>query len=949
MDTLDFLQRVLPTEGVYCRFTLPGKSNRFFGSITELVDAVHSADQRGQDAYFAVSTFVDDSSRKNTNVAATKVVVVDVDCGDGKPFPSWKEGLKALLKFIVDTKLPRPMIVRSGNGLHVYWVLDRSLPLDDWMPLARAMKAAASAQRFPIDMGKTADASVVLRPVGTHNHKDPENPKPVVLLFDAADTTAEALREALSYYYSDTPLKPKNNGLRDSLAVRNEFPPAVGSIIADKCQQIGWAVANQALVTEPLWYALLGVAAFCEDPEETAKLWSQDHPGYSEAETLKKLDQWRAQASGPSTCSKFEGERPAGCKGCPLAGKIGSPALLGVRYKEVDTSAEAPDQDIGTIPIPRPFIRTEIGIVAEIDDTQIPITNFDLYPLGYGYDEHLGYEIAQFSWKRPHVGWSVLTLRRAHLAEGTYREFVVSIADQGIVLESKKQTEWFQLMLRSYIAELQKVRTVTNHYATMGWKEDNRVFILGDDLIRRDDNGSVVVDTIRLASHISRASSNMFVTKGSYAKWRAGTSILRKAHMYPHQYSIGVGLGSVLMQFTGLKGVTISLYGPSGSGKSQAQYIQQSVWGDPEKLHFQSKFTQNSLFSRFGLYGNLPMTIDEATQMTDKDVGDYLYWVSQGRDKARLSRAAEEKSAKEWALFSTLSTNRPIASKLLAEGDENDAQLARMIELRVDPMPIYAKGSEAGRMLHQLFTENCGHAGRDFVMRLMRHDEQEIRAMVTAAYTSFAQDYRIHFSGVERFWQAGCVVPELALRLASEWDIIDFGPTDCMNWVTDQLVENRTTITENHRDLFDLLTEYMNAHLADTIRLTHNSGPYPLVAMGSPSMRSIKIRIDTYRLAPGKPIQRAVMLLDRGPFRKWLAAKGANPREFTQQLKQLGADATPQSGKSSLGKQTVIALPQSYVIGIDLTHPRMVGVLDDLERRDEGDELGNVVSLKPKG
>lgn len=947
MNPLDFLQRVLPTEGVYCRFTLSGKRNRFFSDIAEMVDNVVSIDKSGQDAYFAISTFKDDSSRRNVNVQATKVITIDVDCGDDKPFPTWKEGLKALGKFVLDAKLPKPLIVRSGNGLHVYWVVERDLDRDEWTPLARAMKDATEALKFDVDPTKTADPSLVLRPVGTHNFKDPTNPKPVAVLLDGGDTTVAALKKALSYYYtaSNTPVKPKNNGLLDSLAVRSDIPPAVGSMVAEKCQQVKWATENQDRVSEPLWYALIGVAAFCEDPEATAKRWSEHHPGYSEAATVKKLEQWRAQATGPATCAKFEAERPVGCKGCPFAGKIGSPAALGVRYKEVDTSAEAPEAVATEVAIPRPFKRTAKGIMATIDDADITIAPFDLYPLGYGYDEHLGYEVAQFMWNRPHVGWKVLTMRQAFLADGTYREFVGVIADQGIVLETKKQTEYFQIMLRSYMNELRKVRTVTNHYATMGWKEDNTVFVLGDDLYRRNADGTVGKDTVRLAAHANRAGSDMFTTKGSFETWKAGTDILRKAKLYPHQFSIGLGFASILMQFTGLKGMTVSLYGPSGSGKSQAQLMQQSVWGDPEKLHFQSKFTANSLFNRFGLYGNLPMTVDEATQMTDKDVGDYLYWVSQGRDKARLNRSAEERAPKEWALFSTLSTNKPVSSKLLSLGDESDAQLARLLELRVDKSPIYRDGSEAGRKLHRLFTENYGHAGRRFVKRLMQFDEQGIRAIVASAFDEFPHIYGTRFSGVERYWEVTLVLVDLALRLAHEWEIINFSQQDAVQWAVRQIDDMRETVYDNYRDAFDLLAEYVNEHLSDTLLVYHDPGKEPQPNYERLPRGPIRIRVDGYRTAGSTKLVGGTMLLERGHFRQWFAKHGGNPRDFVAEIARDGADATPASKKASLGKHTPLSPPQCYVIGVSLKHPRLRSILEGIEQNKENLMMQDVIDL----
>ena len=947
MNTLDFLQRVLPTEGMYCRFSLTGKRNRFFSDLADVVNEVQALDRKGQDAYFAISSFKDDSSRRNTNVEATKVVTIDVDCGEDKPFPNWKAGLKALGKFIADMKLPKPLIIKSGNGLHTYWIVERDLDRDEWTPIARAMKDAAAGQKFEIDVTKTADPSAVLRPVGTHNFKDPTNPKLVEVLIDGGDTTVAALKKALAYYFNpmNAPVKKKNNGLLDSLAVRSDMPPAVGHLVAEKCQQVQWAVENQDQVSEPFWYALIGLAAFCEEPEDTARRWSENHPGYSESATLKKMEQWREQATGPTTCAKFEAERPIGCKGCPFAGKIGSPARLGVRHKEVDTSAEAPDEVVTEVAIPKPFKRTDKGIMATIDDTEIEVAPFDIYPLSYGYDEHLGYEVAQFMWERPHVGWKVLTMRQAYLADGTYREFVANIADQGIVLQTKRQTEYFQIMLRSYMNELRKVRTVTNHYATMGWKEDNKVFILGDDLYRRNDDGSVNKDTIRLASHVNRAGSDMFTAKGNYDTWKAGTSILRKGKLYPHQFSIGLGLASILMQFTGLKGVTVSFYGPSGSGKSLAQLMQQSVWGDPEKLHFQSKFTANSLFNRFGLYGNLPMTVDEATQMTDKDVGDYLYWVSQGRDKARLTRSAEEKAPKEWALFSTLSTNRPISSKLISTGDETDAQLARLLELRVDKSPIFTKGTDAGRKLHRLFTQNYGFAGRMFLERLMEIGEQGIRAMLAAAFDEFEKKYGRVFTGVERFWEVAIVVTELTLRLAHEWGIIDYSEEASIKWVLSQIEDMREAIEDNHRDVFDLLAQYVNEHLSDTLLVWHDPGKDPLPNYDRLPRGPIRIRIDGHRNAGSTKLVGGTMLLERSHFRQWFAKQGGNSRDFIAQIARDGADATPVSKKASLGKNTPISPPQCYVIGINLKHPRLQSLLEGIEQQHDNLLMQDVIDI----
>ncbi len=92
------------------------------------------------------------------------------------------------------------------------------------------------------------------------------------------------------------------------------------------------------------------------------------------------------------------------------------------------------------VPVPKPFKRTTDGMKMVIEETDIDVCKFDLYPVGYGKDEGLGYEVVRFMWNRPHVGWTELVMRQANLAQGS-RDFSTTIADQGILLFNKSQTE----------------------------------------------------------------------------------------------------------------------------------------------------------------------------------------------------------------------------------------------------------------------------------------------------------------------------------------------------------------------------------------------------------------------------------------------------------------------------------------------------------------------------
>jgi hypothetical protein len=947
MDTLNFLQRVLPTEGFYVTTVINSDGTRqgFFPTVEELAKAVIRLDQTGNNTYFAISSYETKASRKQENVRATKVIALDVDCGPTKPFPTWKQGLIALGEFVAALALPRPMVVHSGNGLHVYWCLTEELGPAQWKPLAEAMKAAVQDKKFYVDMGLTANSALVLRPVGTHN---PKNGNEVKLLLDAEPVDHELLISRLTAYMVALPVSQPRQAhtskLAQALSTQSDLPPANAEVVALKCQQIGWAVKNQGEVSEPLWYNLIGVAAYCQDSEEVAIAWSENHPSYSASETLRKLAHWKTSATGPATCNKFAIDRPDGCKGCKFKDKIGTPARLGVQYTEVAPAPEAPDSTAFEVGIPRPFKRTADGIKMTLDESDIDVCKFDIYPVSYGRDESLGYETVRFRWKRPHVGWQELLLRQALLTDG-HREFAGTIADQGIVLNNKNQTGYFQIMLRSYMDELRQKRTMTNLYTSMGWKENFSQFIVGDTILRRETDGSVSTESVDLAATSNRIASDSYGTSGDLTSWVQFTKLLSTADMRAHMFALSVGLSAPLYAFTGLKGLTVSLYGPTGGGKTLAQYWVQSIYGNPDRLHFAAKFTQNTLFGRMGMYCHMPMTIDEVTMMDNKEVGDFAYWVSQGRDKARMNRNAEERDAKTWATPVIVSTNKSLNSKLVASGLDTDAQMARILEVSVPAHKLFSRDSTAGRKIYEFLMVNYGHVGHAFVTKLLELGPDGIRAAIAEATDSFRKRYKADFSGEERYWEQAIVLADLSARLAKQWGLIAFDHKDGIEWVLAQVGAIRRTVAEFKTDSFDLLSEYLNENSAATITAMQTGSNKPVIDFNRIPRGELRVRFDLYRKASAESFSHGTVLLDRAHFRRWLAQRGADYKTFIGELTDESAMSTPKSQKAYLGKDSAIKLGQTYVIGVNLNHPRLQGILSDADQAIEDLGYGQLKSV----
>lgn len=947
MNTLEFFQRVLPSEGFYVSTVInpDGTKQGFFTSVDELAKATIGLDHRGNNTYFALSAFTNKGNRKQDNVRATKVIALDVDCGDTKPFPTWKEGLHALGNFTAHLKLPKPMVIYSGNGLHVYWVLTDELAPAQWQPIANAMKAAALGNNFAIDPAVPADSARVLRPVGTRN---PKGGNTVKLLIDAPSVDPAVLVNCLSNYMISIPgvavRSTSNSKLLQNLAVESDIPAAISHVVEKKCQQVSWCSKNQGEVSEPLWYDMLGIAAYCIDPENTAIEWSQHHPSYNASATLRKLSHWKQSTTGPTTCSKFEIDRPGGCKGCKFKDKIGTPARLGVHYQEVAPAVDVLSTTASDVALPKPFKRTAVGIKIVIDETDIDVCPFDIYPVSYGRDESLHYETVRYHWNRPHVGWQELIMRQAYLTDG-HREFVSTIADQGIVLYNKRQTEFFQLMLRSYMDELRQKRAMTNLYATMGWKDNFTRFVIGDTIIQRDSIGVVTSESISLAAGSQRLGSELYGTAGNIKDWTSFTSVLEKAELPGHMFALGVGLSSPLYAFTGLKGLTVSLYGPTGGGKTLAQYLIQSIWGNPDKLHFAAKFTQNTLFGRMGMYAHMPMTIDEVTMMVDKEVGDFAYWVSQGRDKARLTRSAEERDAKTWAMPVIVSTNKSLQSKLIASGLDTDAQMARILEVSIPSHKLFTRDSTAGRKFYNFTMDNYGTVGHAFITKLLELGPEGIRAAITEATETFQKKYKSKFSGEERYWEQAIILQDLASRMAHSWGLISYDYSKGTDWVLSQIGAIRRSVSENKVDSFDLLSEYLNDSADTAVTLMHTGSQKPTLDYSRVPRADIRIRFDIYRKTTGDQFDHGTIMLDRTHFRRWLSTRGADYKVFVQDLTDENIIATPKSHKAFLGKDTPVKLGQAYVVGVNLNHPRLQGILDDMEQSIDNISYGQMKSI----
>jgi hypothetical protein len=237
--------------------------------------------------------------------------------------------------------------------------------------------------------------------------------------------------------------------------------------------------------------------------------------------------------------------------------------------------------------------------------------------------------------------------------------------------------------------------------------------------------------------------------------------------------------------------------------------------------------------------------------------------------------------------------------------------------------------------------------GREFIKRLLELGETGIRAAIAQATEDFRAKYKANFSGEERFWEQAIILADLAARMANDWGLIAYDHKKGIEWVLAQVGAIRRAVSEFKIDAFDLLTEYLNENSDATLTVTQTGTNKPMVDFSRVPRGELRVRFELHRRSNGDMFSHGTVMLDRTHFRRWLALRGADYKTFMGELQDESVIATPKSNKAYLGKDSPIKLGQSYVIGVNLTHPRLQGILSDADQAIEDMAYGQLKVVTP--
>lgn len=945
METKKFLQRALGNDGYYCVFAAKDgrKKQKFYDNLDAVVQATTNFDNEGWDAYFALATFQDDMTREAANVRQMRSFYIDLDCGVNlksgkpKPFKTQVEAISALRQFCKDTGLPRPLLVNSGYGVHVYWHLDAPVSMADWLPVAERLKRLCAEKGFEADSAVTADAARILRLPGTHNYKD-TTPK-LVEFFGTSwpePVTLEKFRTALGD--DPAPVLPKTsstplerNAVQDALMGNKEsiFRTIVMKTAEGKgCAQIGHMLANPADIDEPMWRAGLSIAKHCSDGAKAVHKLSKGHPEYDYEETELKV----SRIKGPYLCTRFDEYRPGVCAACPNFGKVKSPIVLGMQVREAtdeDNVVQAPPASSALfagasnvtylIPkFPRPYFRGANGgvYIRKVDeDGEVEekcIYHNDLYVIRRVRDPETGEGIVM-RLHLPHDPVKEFTVPLT--AVGSRDDFRKHMSAQGVAVMKMDDLMSYTMQ---WVNELQAVAKADEARRQFGWSDEAcSSFVLGNK------EYTATAEKDNPPSTTTLALIDYFKPKGSLEEWKKTVGFYARPGFELHQYVVATGFGSVLMHFMPIHAAGLHLYSKeSGLGKTTAMLAASSIWGKPDKVILNREDTYNFKMMRGEVYHNLPFMLDEVTNMSGRDLSDMVYQLTGGTQKGRMTSGAnaERHRGEPWKLLAVTTGNASIIERISMAKAMPKAEAQRMLEVRVDRIFKAPSDKMETDDFAKAVNENYGWAGPIFVQHVMRNlgSVQQLLQQVQSRI-----DKAAGLTAENRFWSAHAACTLTGAVLAAQAGLLAYDTKTLFNWVVNTLLaENKRTTSDMVASVEDTLNDYINEHWSnflwikstDDLRGKNNNG------------------LDTLTVPEALPKGKLVGRYETDVKRVFLVPKflkawcGDQQINYSALVQELITNMGGKKMKARLAKGTHMNLPATDVIMVECDLPLPEGV-----------------------
>jgi hypothetical protein len=965
MDTGEFLNYVI-APGNFLAITTnrtPDKAGGFSVRLFPRNDVANAAGyarwatRKGWDVYHSNASFVTAQpdgtdalgfpkyrgTKDTANVHQLRSFWLDLDCkrdGDKKDpsqvFPDQAAALAWVTGFYQASGLPKPnLVVRSGYGLHVYWIMENPMSVASWTPYAARFKSAVVAHGFTGDVAVIADAARILRPAGTANHKVAGTPALVAVIdalsageivnsmmltalmkfSPAAVTTVIAPSNALQGTASVTLLAhARASGVNMAAAaaagVQPTGRPRHMMNIVPKCEQLRISLMEAGKNDKrTIWYlGNLSLAHFCVDGADYVHRMSSGHPGYTAVETDKAVadiaKEHDRKQQGPPSCGLFNAERRGVCPSCPSWGKINSPWHHGV--------------DDGDLPSGYRRNNGRIEFMVKLKDGG---TMWDELVQG---DVHSGAldstpdgVVLSFTYVRSRVHYAVQLYDYQMSADNAAMRSL--LAKQHVTVERGMEGKFGEFIV-AWIQELRDQYLLRADVAApYGWhmsKGGHGGFAVGGELYL--PNGAVE----RVAGG-DRQIHTMYQPTGDLALWKQAADLVVKDRP-PLAAIVAVAFGAPLMKLTGQSGVVISPWSrDSGVGKSAAITVGQTAWAQ-KRIMTATNDTANSIARKASEGRVMPVYWDETLvgQANTANFVSLIFQMAQGKERSRLTSDSTMRETGEWQTMVCTAGNRPLMDTVISETEATSAGALRLFEYSI-PSDNPPNDTGATKIIAKTDT-NYGQAGRVYAKWLaMNYPTAE--AVILHAMKAFTdelqarRDERLYIAGIGCIYAGASIAKSLGLV---EFTLPELREFLCKTFLELRAAREQTVLTSAAGyNLPQILGQFITDHGSQKIVTSYFTatgyGKAPLVII-TPSNNGPGVVIHIGE-------QNQAMRIDKGAFVRWARKRNMSGLDIIGCMVKVWQAA--HGAQNILGGGTPFAAGKVTTVEIPLTHPDLQAYL----------------------
>jgi hypothetical protein len=957
MNTLEFLEAVLPPTGVYYLALIDRATGRVahkhYTNLQEMADGVLSYDDSGKyNVYHACSSYKEpmmigeDGKKKfrtNLNWDRAKALWIDLDCGEdkaqkGEGYLTKKDAATAITKFCTENNFPKPMFVDSGNGVHCYWPFTKAIKAEAWVKLANVFKYVLAHYGVLADPTCTADFARILRPVNSTNRK--KDTKPVVgkKLVDPVDpavisTVLSALVKANEIKVSSVSKAPVAD-INDDLTAH--LPPSIpcyAELVADRCAQVASMRDTQGDVSYEHWRHVIGIIKHCEEGIDLAYKWSEKRAetGHSQNDTDVRYNTW---ATGPSLCSTFSVINPKGCEGCPNKGKINTPIVLGrmapeTKMETVEAKENGQKIEVQIPEFPKNYGHENGRMVRYMKDKDNIIHSFE-------FCTNIFYPVYRI---RTEDGTYALSMR-THLPDGRIRDFEIptkliaspqkcleSLADYEVISTNQKDAS---MHLTAYLKEsLEKLKSEAEEINTLtefGWHNDMQTFLIGDRLYHKDGT----IRKVLLGGYAKTYVDSFPSPVGTVEGYAEGLNFLyNRSGMGMMQYVVGSSFGSLLTPFSDsmYKGLIVALIGgKTAKGKTTVCWASLYAFGNADKMTISTEkgSTENARNAQIGTYKNIPLLIDELTNIDKDEFSRMAYYISGGKEKNRLvsngTKGFAPSNGANWSMSPLVTANTDLHGLLASQKGNTEAEAVRLIQIDIDlyKIPLLESSSEVELAKKQMEL-NMGSAGDLYIKYIVTNTDDVINKM-----KKWGRKVESDISDIKyRLYRQHAICSFTALEITNQLGITQFNlealyplVIDLINTLAKNIQEQNVMTPE------DALSELINAmspRIISTYGYTDSRGGNTVEQIRTPIGGAIGryiIGSQHDKSAESKRLAGKLFLARREAI-EWTKGKRLN---FTE-MERYALDnriMIPMDKKFTIGKGTTVQTGNINVVCIDM-------------------------------